>query len=249
MDVNDELRNRWLLRPRPLDNPRVRLFALPYAGATGTVYHSWHKELDEGIELCAVMLPGRLSRIDEPSCTRVEELTLALTAVIASLDDAPCVFFGHSMGAVLAYYLAHQLGERGPRHLFLSGHGAPGSTPRRNVLQDLSDEEFVFYLKRYQGIPDIIASEPDLLRLIIPALRADFLLLDQIIGAPLPVLDIPFTVLSGNDDLNVPAAGVEAWRALTQAPCSIEFMPGGHFFIQPQRSAVIARINQVCRAL
>lgn len=252
MDVLTEFQQRWLLRPRPLEKPALRLIALPYAGGNGTVYYSWQAGLDDGIELNAIMMPGRLSRIDEPVCTSLTELTDVLIDVIHTLSDVPCVFFGHSMGAIMAWYLTHQLGQRGlamPRHLFLSGHGAPGASRNRSVLQTLSDDEFVLCLKRYNGIQDMITREPALMRLVLPALRADFQLLDQLPDANYPPLNVPFSVLSGSHDPNVSAVSVERWPAFTRAPCSVHYFPGDHFFIQPQRDAVLALINQTCCAL
>lgn len=247
-----EFQQRWLLRPQPLEKPALRLIALPYAGGNGTVYHSWQAGLDNGVELNAIMMPGRLSRIDEPVCTSLTVLTETLIDVITALSDVPYVFFGHSMGARMAWHLTHQLGQRGlplPHHLFLSGHGAPGASRRRDVLQGLSDDEFVLYLKRFNGIPEVITREPALMRLVLPALRADFQLMDQLPEADYPPLNVPFSVLSGSEDPNVFPASVERWHSFTRAPCTVHYFPGDHFFIQPQRDAVLAHINQTCRTL
>src|SRR5580765_4083830 len=79
----------WLHVPRPLTQPALRLFAFPYAGATGSAYHAWAQALPSGIELCGIQMPGRHARIHEPSCTRLEPLVDALVSVFVECADAP----------------------------------------------------------------------------------------------------------------------------------------------------------------
>src|SRR5689334_2163044 len=150
----------WFHVPRPVARPRLRLVCLPYAGGSASIYHGWASELDPDVELVAVQLPGRGSRLREAPFTQMEPLLAALLEAMASLDDAPIAIFGHSMGALVGFALARRLrGERRvrPTRLFRSGRRAPQiPDPREPPLFSRSREEFLSELRRLRGTPDEI---------------------------------------------------------------------------------------------
>ena len=67
------------------------------------MFRAWNKDLPETIELCPVQLPGRETRAMEPACSRIEPLIALLSEAIRPLLDLPYFFFGHSMGALIAF--------------------------------------------------------------------------------------------------------------------------------------------------
>jgi surfactin synthase thioesterase subunit len=58
-----------------------------------------------------VCYPGREDRISDPLAERMEDLAGPLAAACAQLPAAPMAFFGHSMGASVAYETALRLDE------------------------------------------------------------------------------------------------------------------------------------------
>ncbi len=72
------------------------------------MYHSWAAYLPE-TEICLVHLPGRDKRIKETLHTRLLPLVEELTDALIPQLDKPFVFFGHSMGALIAFETARQL--------------------------------------------------------------------------------------------------------------------------------------------
>src|SRR6185369_9129448 len=105
----------------------------------------WATAVPPDIEVLGVQLPGRGSRFKEPLATELSPLLDALALEITRLgEDAPFAFFGHSMGALIAFEVARELRRRGaplPSHLFVSGHRAPGLPERDAPLHHLSDGE------------------------------------------------------------------------------------------------------------
>lgn len=240
---------RWLPYRKPQAAPRLRLFCLPNAGGSASAYRAWERRrLPEGIELCAVQLPGRESRLRETPFRRAEALVEALVAAVgALLDGVPYVVFGHSMGTILGFELAHRvraLGMPSPRRLLMSGRRAP-HLPDEDPVHQLPDDELIERLRDYGGTPPEILDHPELMALVLPTLRADFELVEtHRVGADRHRLTVPITVLGGlEDDASEP--DLEAWASLTEARCTVEMFPGGHFFIHSAMDDVLEFLRPI----
>jgi medium-chain acyl-[acyl-carrier-protein] hydrolase len=106
----------------------LRLFGFPHGGGGPQAFREWSRHLPEHIELVALSLPGRGARLQEPLMTSMDDLLPQLLQTLPDLCDKPFVFFGHSMGAIVAFELTRQLQQAGmplPLHLFVSAHKAP----------------------------------------------------------------------------------------------------------------------------
>lgn len=210
------------------------------------MYLPWARSAaSHSVEIIGVQPPGRENRIGEPPFEAMAPLVQALAEAIAPFLDRPFAFVGHSMGASVAFELAHELGARGlglPRHLFACGALAPGAPDPDEPLHTIAgDDEFVMAVaRRFGGVPQEVLEHEELRRLIATALRADLRIHEShryVRRAPLP-LDI--TAYGGRDDPRVGAAALEAWRAHTSRAFASRVFPGDHFFLQTSREAMIA---------
>ena len=132
----------WLLRFAPRPQTGVRLFCFSYAGGGAALYRPWLDALSPDIELCAVQLPGRENRLREPPFASLTALVDALVPALRPHLDRPFAFFGHSMGALVAFELARALRSRGdeqPSHLMLSGRRAPHLPETEASMRGLDD--------------------------------------------------------------------------------------------------------------
>lgn len=239
----------WLHVPRPLARPALRLFAFPYAGATGSAYHAWAQALPPDVELCGIQLPGRLARIREPSYTRIEPLVDVLAGVLAARDDVPFVFYGHSMGTAVAFALTHELHARGrplPCQLVMSGRGAPHLAPPRGGLHLLPEAEFIEQMRMFNGMPRQLLDDPEIMQLVLPAMRADFELLAGIALATHAPLPVPIAAWGGRADADAPEAAIRAWARHTSQEFEARMFDGGHFFINEVRGEVLAALSGIC---
>src|SRR5262249_28939051 len=141
------------------------------------MYRGWANSLPENVHVIPVELPGRGSRLKESPFVGLSDLVEALTEAIEPLLDGPFAFFGHSMGAMIAFELARsvcqQLNSR-PEILFASGRRAPQIPDATPPSYDLPDEEFLAELRRINGTPDDVLAHRELMGLLVPLLRADF---------------------------------------------------------------------------
>lgn len=239
---------RWLWTPVPRPRAATQLFCLPYAGGGASAYRMWPDALGADIEVHAVRLPGREDRIRE----RPEVDPAALATAIAARADRPYVLFGHSMGARLCFEVARHLRERGealPERLYVSACRPPDLDLAGPLdgLSRLSDEELVERLTVYGGLPSAIAAEPDLLKLFLPALRADFRWLDEYRYQEGPALPLAIVGFAGARDHAVPAGRMGGWRRHTTEGFRLHTLGGDHFFLHENLAVLAALIRDDLR--
>lgn len=231
--------------PQPRTAAAVRLFCFPFAGAGAGAYAGWAAHLPAWIEPVGITYPGREARFGEPLLRSLDELVDGLLASLLGAGDRPYAFFGHSMGAYVAFEVARRLTERtaGPEALFLSGASAPRSSVQE-PLHTLPPQAFFREVIRLNGIPDEIKAEPALLQLLLPILRADFIACEQHRWRDGPPCSVPLHVFSGDADIRACPERVERWRDSAGGAFQHTRYPGDHFFLRPHAAslaAVIAR--------
>jgi surfactin synthase thioesterase subunit len=224
----------------------MRLFCFSYAGAGAAAYRLWPAALPAEIELVAIQLPGRESRLREQAYSNIGEIIAALEPALAPHVDLPFALFGHSLGAVVAVELARAL-ERGgmsrPAHLFVSARRPPRIPDALPPMHALPDAQFIDEVqRRYGGIPAEILAQPDVMELLLPGLRADITALETHAFVDGPALASPITAFGGMQDARTPRAHLDAWRRETAAEFQVREFPGDHFYFVPQREAVAAEI-------
>jgi medium-chain acyl-[acyl-carrier-protein] hydrolase len=193
-----------------------RLFWFPHAGGGTNV-------VVPGV--VAVRLPGREARLAEAPFERMAALVEALANAIEGYTDQPFAFFGHSMGAVVAFELARELRRRGrplPSRLIASAARAPQF--RRNHIPQPAppDGQLLQELK----IP------AELERAVLPSLRADTALYRNYIYSEDAPFDFPIRAYGGVDDANIRREHLEGWREQTIGAFALRIFTGGHFYMQ-----------------
>lgn len=234
----------------------MRLYCLPYSGASAMVYVKWQGRLPAWLQLCPLELPGRGQRYSEPLYTDIRLLGQHLADELAvQADDVPYALYGHSLGALLSWHVAQALVERGcrlPSALIVSGTAAPSQRDDSELAQPLSDERLLERLQELGGTPAMVFDSPQLLELVLPVLRADFQLCGSHCYTAHAPLDLPLLVMAGRDDTATPEQ-LQAWRQETRGPFAVQMFDGGHFFIGSAQDAVLTALQQflepLCAAL
>ena len=231
---------------KPNRRAGVRLFCFPYAGGGDFIFRSWQRILSDAIEVCPVQLPGRGSRIAEPPLTEINQLIpLASEALVPHLDK-PFALFGHSMGALIAFELAHYLRKEygaQPVHLFASGRCSPQTMSEPIDLKQF-DSELPEMLRRYNGTPAEALENPELMELVLPVLRADLALCKSYRYTPKPPFSFPITAFGGLDDHGVTRQCIESWREHTTGTFALRMLPGDHFFLKASRLPLLEAISK-----
>ena len=242
-------RHSWIAPHQINPGASVRLLCFPHAGVGASIYRTWSAQLP-GVDVCPVQLPGREARLAEPAFRDLGRLVEAVTEGLRPhLDDRPIALLGHSMGALVAFEFARRLrripGAPSLCHLFVGGRRAPRLPSRFPSIGHLPNDAFMEAVDhRYGGIPKEIAREPDLLKLLIPCLRADITAHETYSYTEEAPLACPITALGAVDDDSALPEEVESWRQETTGSFAFALLPGDHFFINTARSLVIRMVGR-----
>lgn len=233
--------NPWIVsHPRP--GARLRLVCFAYAGGSAASFLDWAPALPPEVALCAVQLPGRGARFREPALSDMSLIVQELARVLGAAVDLPAVYFGHSLGSLVAFEVARAIvrhGGHAPRRLLFAGCHAPGYRSAGGELHLKDDEALIDELRHYAGTPPEVLAHRELMSLVLPTIRADFALAETYRYQPGPPLDIPFAVLFGTDEERESMRQVEGWQDESRHPMRLQWFEGGHFFIQSRREEVL----------
>ncbi len=227
----------------PRSSGKMRLYTFAHAGASARTFASWAALLGAEIEVFGVEFAGHGSRGLEEPVTSVHAMAHEVAGAIEQAGDPrPFAFYGHSLGALVAYEAARLLEESPwrPRHLFIGAMRAPHLPRTTTAVAHLADEEFLLAIQeRFGGIPQAVLNEPELMAMILPAMRADFVAYEDYVHGEGQVLSCPVTAFAGKRDPIVPVASVARWADHTTGPFEIHTVAGDHFFLTECREQVL----------
>ncbi|TKG60506.1 thioesterase II family protein [Prauserella endophytica] len=227
----------------------VNLFCFHHAGGTASVFRAWEHGLPDGFTLRPVQLPGR----DNPATAvryhdlrpLVEDLDELLDADLAE----PYATFGHSMGALIAYWLVQRRMARGatlPLAYLVAAYAAPHLTRPRLVgenVQDLDDVTLAHRLRAVGGMPEELLSRPEWLRLLLGTVRDDLILCASHRYIAAPKLPMPVYVFGGRRDPLVDIGQLGGWRDHAADVFGIDLLDGGHFLVQDRNSGLLPAVR------
>lgn len=226
----------------------LKLLCLPYSGASAMVYGGWRRKLHDWLELLPVELPGRGARLQEPLQTDLHALAAQLAHELLPALDKPYALFGHSLGALLAFEIAHamrRLGGPEPLALFASAAAAPTQreSHRKNYAACKSDAQLMAVLRDLGGTAADVLANDELMSLTLPVLRADLLLCGRYVDSERDPLSCPIHVLGGKEDrITVPQ--LLEWRRESAAGFTLDMFGGGHFFLREQEPDLLRLIQR-----
>ncbi|WP_328646936.1 alpha/beta fold hydrolase [Amycolatopsis sp. NBC_00348] len=244
MRIDDGATTGWIRRFHDATGSTARLVCFPYAGGSASFFHPVSARFSPGTDVVALQYPGRQDRRREACVEDIGELADQLAEALAALSAKPTVFFGHSMGAVLAFETAYRLeraGANAPATVVASGRRAP-STRRDERVHERDDQGLIAELRRLDGTDSAVFGHEELLQLALPAIRGDYTAIETYRCEPGRRIAAPIAVLTGEDDPKTTRPEAEAWREHTSGTFTLRVFPGGHFFLADHQAGVDAEL-------
>lgn len=239
--------NPWLPWPGTNPDAQLRLFCFPFAGGGASVFRNWSQDLPSEIDVRPVQLPGRERRLREEAYNHLTPLVAAVEHALLPYLTEPFAFFGHCLGALIAFELSRKIRASyglQPVALFVSGHRAPHLPDRFAPVHQLPDAEFAAELRHRNGTREEVLQNPNVMRLVLPLLRADFAVCETYRYEPGEMLTCPVAAFSGAADPAVLPEELDGWAKQTCGPCAVRVLPGDHFFLQTARDQLLQILSQ-----
>ncbi|MER6976466.1 thioesterase II family protein [Streptomyces carpinensis] len=239
----------WVRRFHPAEDAAARLVCFPHAGGSASYYFPVSRALSPGLDVVSVQYPGRQDRRHEPCVDDVRRLADLVAAELGPWRDRPLALFGHSLGATLAFEVALRLEADGtkPLVLFASGRRAPSRHRQNERVHLAHDERLISTIKRMSGTDAAVLADDELLRTVLPAIRADYKAAETYRYRPGPPLGCPVVVVNGDHDPEVTDQEAQGWADHTSAGCAFHWFTGGHFYLNDHAPEVIALIREQIR--
>ncbi len=241
------MKPKWFTTFNKKPDANTTLFCFPYAGGTASIYSSWHEYLTDDVELYALQAPGKANRLSEMPIKNMEEFTTKIAENIAPLIDKDYVFFGHSLGARVAFEVSMKLVEQGfppPKHFIVSASSAPSIKRNKAPIYGLPEAQFIGKLRELGGTPDLVLENEELRSIYFPAIRADFQILDEYQGNN-GKLAATAHVLYGLQDNTIEVEDTTYWKEHFTEHCELYPIEGGHFYVDNNKGKVLDLINQI----
>jgi len=247
--------DKWIIRSKKIDNPRLRLFCLPYFAGGASVFSSWHELLPDDIEVCAIQFPGREERNDEKPYDDVIELVAKLAEVMEPLMNVPISFYSHSSGAGVALELARYLRKENgitPTKFIVGGWRAPHLVSPFKFLNAIKDDE-VYKEKNIPNIkghlksleiPEAVLENKEVFAEMLPSLRADILLGKRYKYYEDKPLNCPITAIAGISDTVFTEDQIKEWKKHTSSDFTFRKINGSHLFCRDNREELLELLIQ-----
>lgn len=226
-----------------------KIICFPYAGGCASFYEKWKKEMKE-IEICPIQLPGREESFREEKIYDMETAVKQILEKIEDFVDENTIFFGHSMGAKMAYEVIKELEKRGKkiRCLIASGSSAPHILPKK-IVHHLPEKDLLNELQRLSGTPNELLEDRDLLKYFLPMIRADFTLDETYIPNSKEKLLCPIVAWGGTEDFDVDEEDLQAWKDFSYGNFQIKHFSGNHFFIKDCEKEVFDEMRKIIKEI
>ncbi|MEU9701164.1 alpha/beta fold hydrolase [Streptomyces sp. NPDC047981] len=243
----------WIRCFHPKPEARHTLVCFPHAGGAASYYFGLSAALDPDIEMLVVQYPGRENRLFEEPAGSVAELADGVSEALGHRLRRRPAFFGHSMGGVIAFEVARRL-ERAagpaPHVLVPSASSAPSIRAERTVTataEEETDDAVLARLMDLGGTRENVGQDPELMRLVLPAVRADLRALAEYRVDAGAVVGCPVTVFVADADPDVPPGEADAWAAHTVSEAEAHVFEGDHFYLGALPPRFLALLQDAVR--
>lgn len=222
------------------------LLLFPYSGVGASIYNEVKNHITLPINCIPVQLPGREELIQEKPYDEMNLLVDYLASHLETLTAKPLIFFGHCLGALIAYETALTLMKKNSAqvlHFFASASTAPNTHHVASPIHHLPSKQFLEQIQQrsyFRTKP----TTSTVCKILLPGLRADFKLYETYSRKEATSLSCPITVMSGQEDDFIRHEQTLEWKGLTQGKFHTALFPGDHLYLHAAMPAIVKQIEE-----
>lgn len=237
---------KWFLNIKKVDSPKATIICLPCGGGSAAFFWNW-KTIPLEVNIWALKLPGRDNRITEAAITSANEVVSHILQALPTHFDHPIIFYGHSMGAGIAFemILALQAQKRQLPSLLIASGREPPHCEYRFTVQHLNDDALLQYIQKLGGVSQKIPTNPEFLQQYLPKIRADYQLNSDLPRREIIKLPLSIAIINGDTDPLIRADKLAHWEEYTELSFESIFLAGDHFFMETNPEYFISRISKM----
>jgi len=214
---------------------KVKVFCLPYAGGSKSIYFDWKKKYDSVAEIIPIEYKGHGSLFDEPFYKSADEAADDICNRIWNECPKNYIIYGHSMGSLIALLVTIKLEQKGyrplPKALIAGGMLPPHLKYKDEKIAHLPKDEFMKKMFDLGQTEPEVMNEPELVDMLYNIFYADVKLTEAYVhNESLPKVSIPMVIMTGNDDDEAPFDEMKEWAKYTSNHFYIKEFNAGHFF-------------------
>ena len=226
-----------------------QIICFPYLGGYINAFSKLVNEMDDDIEVWTANPPGHGTNKSE-LLVDINSLLDLYYKELQTIIKPNCMFFGHSMGGIIAYFLTQKILESKaydlrPDALILSACNTPVEF-KTNGYSFLPEDKLIKHLIKYDGLPKELLNEKALLQFFLPVFRADFKILESSVSLDYKPIDMPVYFMWGENDRAVQLDSILEWKDYFEN--EINIMPvkdGTHMFINDKADIAAKCIKDI----
>ena len=229
-----------------MQNKKMQLFILPYAGGSIAAFKRLTDLIDDRIDVVTVEYAGRGTRAKDDLASSIWELLDDAIAYCRGKRNAdiPYSVMGYSMGSVLAYEMvARKALESEPRHLFISAEVSPKdrSLELRKV-ENSTEVRILERARRLGGLDERMLKNRRFADIYIKPMLSDYrLFFEYRFGDNNEKINVDTTFFYCEKDTAL--ADVQKWNELIDGQFDFHELGENHFFINQHYEEMAKVIN------
>ena len=214
---------------------KVKVFCLPYAGGSASIYFDWKQKYTSIAEIIPIEYRGHGSLFGEPFYQDANEAADHICNKILRESPENYIIYGHSMGSLIALLVVIRLEKGGytplPKAIVAGGTRPPHLKHKDEQLAHLPKDQFMEKILGLGQTDPEIMNMPELVDMLYDVFYADVKLCEEYqYDELLPGISIPMVIMTGSKDLEAPLDEMKEWARYTSNSFYIKEFNADHFF-------------------
>ncbi len=223
-----------------------QMVMFPFGGGSGYSFMELVKEITADAEVIVINPPGHMFNNGKP-LESIDAMAYLYSRELLPLLKENCLFFGHSIGALVAYEMCRDLERKlNIKKLIISSVNPPHCVMAEvDMHSGMDTPQLIQKSIKMGGMPEIFKEDSDLLEKFIAGLRADLKALERYDGgkwADAGKIGTGGLVLYSDGDYIVDPLKVREWNRYLDCSDFVQFS-GDHFYLfEPANLKAVARL-------